>query len=135
MSDCLFCKIVKGAIPFAKVYEDDKILAFLDIKPVNPGHTLVITKEHYANLLETPEEYLAAIIAVSKKIAPAVLKAVGSLGFNLGVNNGSVAGQLVPHVHFHIMPRFTGDGHELWHGVEYAPEEMARVAEAIRKEL
>lgn len=135
MSDCIFCKIVRGELPAAKVYEDEKILAFLDIKPVNHGHTQVITKSHYFNLLETPEEELSAIMAVVKKIAPAIMKAVGSAGFNLGVNNGSVAGQLVPHVHFHIMPRRQGDGHELWHGLEYAPGEMSAVAEAIKRAL
>ena len=82
MSDCIFCKIIKGELPCAKVYEDAKVVAFLDIKPVNPGHVMVVPKEHHETILDTPEDILAAIILAVKKIAPAVLKAVGSEGFN-----------------------------------------------------
>lgn len=135
MSDCIFCKIIKGELPSAKVYEDDKTVAFLDIKPVNPGHVMVIPKEHHETILDTPEDVLAAIMLAVKKIAPAVLKAVGSEGFNLGVNNGAVAGQLVPHLHFHIMPRLPGDGHGLWDGRAYANGEMQNVAAKIRSNI
>jgi histidine triad (HIT) family protein len=133
--DCIFCKIIAGEIPANKVYEDDQVLAFLDITPVNPGHTLVIPKKHYADLLELPEDELYLLAKAVKKIAPAVLEAVGSNGFNLGLNNGDSAGQLVKHFHWHIMPRFAGDGHALWHGNKYQEGEVEVVAEKIKNNL
>jgi histidine triad (HIT) family protein len=135
MSDCIFCKIVVGEIPANKVYEDDKVLAFLDITPVNPGHTLVIPKEHYDNLLTLPDDLLCHLAQAVKKIASAVLTATGSSGFNLGLNNGKVAGQLVNHFHWHLMPRFDGDGLELWPGGKYGPGEAKILAEKIKNNL
>jgi len=133
--NCIFCKIVKGEIPAAKVYENHKYLAFLDIGPVNPGHTLVIPKEHYEDLISTPDEILDGMLNDAKKIAKAILKAVNSDGFNLVINNGKVSGQLVPHLHIHIMPRFPNDGHHLFRQGSYKEGEMQRVAEAIRQNL
>ncbi len=133
MSDCIFCKIVEGVVPAAKVYENGKALAFLDINPVNPGHTLVIPKEHFENLSVTPEEVLRELVVTSKKVAAAVLKATGHNAFNLTVNNGPEAGQVVPHTHFHIVPRFNGDGHRLWPGKAYAAGEMEDMREKIQK--
>lgn len=132
MDNCIFCKIVKGEIPSTKVYEDDSVLAFLDIKPVNPGHTLVITKQHYENFTHTDPLDLQKLILQVQAVADAVIRALGAEGFNLGLNNGAAAGQLVPHVHFHIMPRFSGDGHQLWHGKPYQLGEMEAVAAKIR---
>ena len=86
MSDCIFCKIVAGEIPAYKVYEDRDILAFLDITPVNPGHTLIISKMHYENLLELPNELASKLIGVVKKISPAIIKGVGATAFNLEQN-------------------------------------------------
>ncbi len=133
--DCIFCKIVKGEIPCAKVYENQKYVAFLDITPVNPGHTLVIPKEHYEDLLNTPDSVLDGMLNDSKKIAKAVLKAVGAEGFNLTVNVGPVSGQVVPHLHIHIMPRFPNDGHHLFKGGAYKEGEIQKVAEKIRQNL
>jgi len=133
--DCLFCKIVAGEIPCAKVFEDEKYLAFLDIGPVNPGHTLVIPKEHYDDLLKTPDALLDNMLGVTKKVAKAVLKAVNSEGFNVGINTGQGAGQLVPHFHIHIMPRFPEDGHHLWKQGNYKEGEMQKVANKIRQNL
>ncbi|OGY92497.1 MAG: hypothetical protein A3H70_04610 [Candidatus Komeilibacteria bacterium RIFCSPLOWO2_02_FULL_48_11] len=135
MSDCIFCKIVSGEIPSHKVYEDEAVLAFLDIHPINPGHTLVIPKEHHNDLLDTPPELQAKLIQVIGKIAPAVLKAVGALAFNLGVNNGREAGQIIFHTHFHIMPRFSNDGHKLWHGKSLGQEELSKISQTIQKHL
>lgn len=132
MSDCIFCKIVNSEIPCYKVYEDKDVLAFLDIHPTNPGHTLVIPKAHHKDFLDTPTELQAKIIQVIGKITPAVMRAVGAEAFNLGVNNGVVAGQVIFHTHFHIMPRFTADGHKLWSGKEMSPDEFNRIAEAIK---
>ena len=133
--NCIFCKIIAGEITSYKVYEDDKTLAFLDISPVNPGHTLVIPKEHYANMSELPDEILCHLAKVVKKIAPAILSAVGSQGFNLGLNNGSVSGQLVDHFHWHIMPRFEDDGWELWHGKTYGEGQAEEIIEKIKQSL
>ena len=133
MSDCIFCKIIAGDIPSYKVYENDKVLAFLDITPVNPGHTLVVSKEHYENLNDLPQELASKIIQAVKKIAPAVVKAVGADGFNLNLNNGPAAGQIVNHVHFHIVPRKIGDGYELWSGKEYGEGEAQIILDKIKK--
>lgn len=135
MVDCLFCKIVAGGVPSQKVYEDDETFAFLDIKPVNPGHTLVVPKAHSAGIADATDETLAAVMRMVKKIAPGILTAVGSEGYNLGVNQGAVAGQVVMHLHVHIMPRFPDDGRALWHGRDASPEELAAVAEKIRKQV
>jgi len=129
--DCIFCKIVRGEIPCAKVYEDNEVLAFLDINPVNPGHTLVITKEHFTNITDTPEEKLNTIMSAVKKLSGKIMTAVGASAFNLGVNNGEVAGQIVPHVHFHIMPRKENDGKKLWHGTPYREGEMEEIKNKI----
>ena len=100
MEDCIFCKIVSGDAPSHKIYEDDDIVAFLDIHPVNPGHTLVIPKDHHKDLAETPPEIASKLIQVVQKIKPAVLGAVDADSFNLGVNVGEKAGQVVFHTHF-----------------------------------
>ncbi len=133
--NCIFCKIVAGEIPAEKVYEDDQYLAFLDIHPVNPGHTLVIPKEHYADFSQTPEALACGTFAVVKKIAPVVLQAVGATDFNLGVNNGRSAGQVIFHTHIHLIPRLAHDGHKMWEYKDYAVGEMEALGERIRTEL
>lgn len=133
--ECIFCRIVKGEIPCAKVYEDENYMAFLDISPVNKGHTLIIPKGHYEDLLNTPDEVLCGMLADTKKIAKAVLKAVGAKAFNVSINVGKGSGQLVPHLHIHIMPRFPGDGHHLFKQGSYAEGEIQKVADDIKKEL
>lgn len=105
-NNCVFCAIVAGEIPSFKVYEDDLVLAYLDINPFAKGHTLVIPKAHTEGLLDTPEETLAAVIARVKKIAARVKSVLKADGFNILQNNGEAAGQTVKHVHFHIVPRF-----------------------------
>lgn len=135
MNDCIFCKIIKNEIGAAKVYEDSDTLAFLDITPVNPGHVLVIPKTHSENLHEIPDETLSKLAIVVKKIATNVKKAMRADGINIGMNNGKAAGQVVPHAHIHVMPRFEGDGYKLWHGKTYSQGEMEEVAEKIKKIL
>src|SRR3989344_662416 len=112
--DCIFCKIVKGEIPSCKIYEDSDTLAFLDIAPVNPGHTLVIPKEHFENLYTLPDETLAGLILTAKKIAQAIKKGIGADGVNIGMNNEKSGGQVIFHAHLHIIPRIEGDGLKLW---------------------
>ena len=135
MTDCIFCKIIKGEIPAHKIYEDGGILAFLDINPINPGHTLVIPKTHSENLLEAPDRDLVELIKVVKKIALAVIKGVGADSFNLGLNNGKESGQIIFHTHFHIIPRFSNDGHKPWGGQSYKDSQAEEIAAKIKSNL
>ncbi len=135
MSDCIFCKIVVGDVPAEKIYEDDKVVAFLDISPITKGHTLIIPKQHYKDILDTPDEVLSDLISAVKKIAPSVKRGVGADGFNLGVNNGAAAGQVVYHLHFHIIPRFEYDNLKMWEGSSYGEGEMEAIGKKIRSYL
>ncbi|MBI5022910.1 MAG: HIT family protein [Candidatus Magasanikbacteria bacterium] len=132
MNDCIFCKIINGELPCVKVYEDIEIMAFLDIHPVNFGHTLIVPKAHYINISDTPTDLLGKLMVVTQKIAPAILKATGTSSFNLGVNNGAPAGQVIFHTHFHVMPRYEGDGYKMWGSRAYAPGEMEKLGEAVK---
>ncbi len=133
--DCLFCKIIKNEISSEKIYEDGDVLAFMDIGPVNNGHVLVIPKEHVENYLSASDEMLAKCNSVIKKITPVILEAVRSSGWNLGVNSGKVSGQVIFHLHFHIMPRFENDGLRLFPANEDAKLKVLEVAEKIRQYL
>jgi len=132
MKDCIFCKIVAGEIPCNKVYEDDNTLVFLDIKPVNEGHCLVISKEHFENILETPDEHLKEMVLTAKKVAKAVMTATKAQGFNTTMNTKEAAGQAVKHVHFHIIPRFNNDGLKLWPQHSLEEKEMQEIAKKIK---
>lgn len=134
--DCLFCKIIDGEIPSTKIYEDDTVLAFLDINPVNIGHTLVTPKEHYPNLYETSDETLAHMMIVVKKLSIAIKSSLGADGVNIEMNNDPVAGQIIFHTHLHIIPRYSGDGFTHWHGARgYNDGELAEVAGRIKESL
>jgi len=133
--DCIFCKIIKGEIPAAKIYEDNNFLAFLDISPVNKGHTLVVPKEHYENLMETPDELVRDLWVVVKKVALAVKKTVKADGLNFCANNGQAAGQIIFHTHIHVIPRFTSDHFKNWPNQKYNNGEIEKVAEEIGKKL
>lgn len=135
MNDCLFCKIIAGDIPADKVYEDDKIVAFLDINPVNPGHTLVVPKEHSLNLYDVSDEILKKMIVLIKNLSIAIKSAVKADGINIEMNNDPIAGQVIMHTHMHIVPRFEGDGFTHWRGTQYKEGEDKKVAEKIKKEL
>lgn len=104
-NNCVFCAIAAGEIPSFKVYEDDLVLAYLDINPFTKGHTLVIPKAHSTGLLDTDEKTLAEVIARVKKVAAHLKAALPCDGFNILQNNGAAAGQTVMHLHFHIVPR------------------------------
>ena len=132
-TDCIFCKIIAGQIPATKIYEDDKVLAFLDIGPISDGHTLVVPKQHYEKVHECPPEVLADIWAKLGKIAGAVSSAMNSDGYNVLCNNGRAAGQLVDHLHFHIIPRMTGDGvFNRWPAFKYPEGKIEKLAEKIQ---
>lgn len=128
-NNCVFCAIAEGEIPSFKVYEDDLVLAYLDINPVSKGHTLVIPKAHSEGLLDTPDETLAAVVARTKKIAAYIKEVLGCGGFNIVQNNGEAAGQTVRHVHFHIVPRYEGDDPLVFKG---APADMTALAELAK---
>ena len=132
--DCIFCKIVRGEIPSTKVYEDDHVLAFLDIGPVVKGHVLVIPREHYDPLTATPAPVLHDIIEAIQRVADGLMRGLKADGVNIHQANGAAAGQIVPHVHFHVIPRFADDGHHWnWAARKYSDmDEMAHVAATIR---
>jgi histidine triad (HIT) family protein len=134
MEECIFCKIVRADIPSYKVYEDDYTLAFLDIAPISKGHTLVIPKKHYVNFEDIPEEELSAVIKTVKKVGRMLKENFGVPGYNMQVNNDPVAGQIIPHIHFHLIPREEGDGLELWPQGGYDPGEAEEIAKKIRKD-
>lgn len=135
MSDCLFCKIISKAVPSEIVYEDADVLAFLDINPVNPGHVLVMPKQHYEDFMALPEEDCARLAKVIKRVMKVMIQDLGYEGVNLFQNNKPAAGQVIPHLHFHIIPRKTGDGFVHWHGQEYGNGEMAVIGAKIREAL
>lgn len=136
-ADCVFCKIVAGELPCSRVYEDANVLAFMDIGPVVKGHTLVIPKRHYNPITETPVEVLQELIAVVQRIARAQIVGLRADGVNVSQANGRTAGQVVPHIHFHVIPRFATDGHHWnWIPKEYSsPSEMENFAVRIRQAL
>ena len=134
--ECIFCKIVSGELPSERVYEDEATVAFLDINPIAPGHTLVVPKVHCENLLDAPANVVAAVVGAAQKVAPAVMKATGAEGFNFFQFNGSCAGQVVMHLHFHIIPRRPGDGVAFgWEQGKYGEGEMAALGARIRSAL
>ena len=109
MEDCIFCKIIAGEIPSSKVYEDEQVLAFLDISQVTPGHTLVVPKKHFRNMLEMDREAASQLFACIPTIARKVMKATDAKGMNIINNNEVIAGQTVFHTHVHLAPRYTED--------------------------
>ncbi|MFZ2303797.1 MAG: HIT family protein, partial [Minisyncoccia bacterium] len=136
MQNCLFCKIIAGEIPSTKVYEDDIVLAFLDIHPVNIGHTLVIPKAHHTNLYETPNETLSRMMTVVKKLSTAIKGALSADGINIEMNNDPIAGQIIFHTHIHIVPRFSGDGFTHWPSARgYNEGEADEVSTKIKMHL
>lgn len=136
MKDTLFTKIIKGEIACHKVYEDDKVLAFLDIGPLSKGHTLVIPKEAKATLDELSDESAAAIGRVLPRLCRAVLKATGATAYNVIQNNGMAAHQAVFHVHFHIIPKTSSTGLGInWPAGRLDPEDGKALAEKIAAAL
>ncbi len=135
--DCVFCRIIAGEIPSVRIDEDERTLAFMDIAPLVKGHALVIPKTHCDLLTSTPADELFACIAAVRRVAQAQMKALHPDGINIHQASGTAAGQVVPHLHFHVIPRFSDDGHHWnWHGGAYhSPEQMqhfgARLRDAI----
>lgn len=107
--NCIFCRIIRKDIPNAIIYENDKFLAFMDKYPINHGHTLIVPKEHYGNILEMPAEIVGEMYSLIPKLAKAITSVIESDGFNINQNNGKSANQIVPHVHVHIVPRYSAE--------------------------
>jgi histidine triad (HIT) family protein len=137
MSDCIFCKIIANEIPATTVYEDEEVLVFMDIGPIIKGHTLVIPKKHYDPVTDTPDDVLDKLHRVAKKIAGAQMNGLGADGVNIMQNNGKAAGQVVPHLHIHVIPRFCDDGHRWnWNPGKYEDfGEMKKLADKMRDHL
>ncbi len=109
MTGCLFCQIVQGERSALKIFEGEGAVAFLDIFPCTPGHTLVIPRQHYATVSEMSSEDVGKLFQAAAVVAAKVQSAMGAAGFNMGINNGKAAGQEVFHAHIHIIPRYQGD--------------------------
>lgn len=133
MEECIFCRIAAGKIPAEKIYENDDVICFLDIMPANKGHCLVVPKEHSQTLAEMSDDDLCATIKAAKKVAKALSLSFGA-SFNIVMNNGKEAGQVVNHSHVHVIPRFQKDRLRIkWSHLKYENEEMKEYAEKIRK--
>lgn len=135
MSECIFCKIIKGELPSYKVYEDDATVAFLDIRPVNAGHTIVVPKKHSDNIFDISPLDWAATAETVRKLSIAIEKGIGADGVNIAMNNREHAGQVVHHPHVHIIPRFKGDGLKLMPQRSYETGEAEASLEKIRAAL
>jgi len=133
---CIFCRMVAGEVPVTGIWENESVLAFLDIAPISTGHTLVIPKRHFARLHECPADVLAEMASRAAAIGAAVKVSLGFDGYNVFCNNGRAAGQIVDHVHFHVVGRREGDKvFTRWRSGNYAEDEAGRVAEKIKKTL
>lgn len=136
MDDCIFCKIIKGEIPSYKVYEDDKVFAFLDINPLSKGHTLVLPKEHFTDICDISEELLCEVHKISKLMVSRIQKKYSPLGFIINQNNGESAGQTIHHYHLHIKPVYkdTVVLNEADHRMKFSEEEMNGIVKDLVEE-
>ena len=125
MNNCIFCKIGKGEIPAHKVHEDSKVLAFLDVKPHTKGHTVVILKEHGVTVFDYDDKQLQELMVAVRKTMERLQKVLQPDGFNVGWNHNTAAGQVVPHLHVHIMPRYNNDGGGSMHSIVNNPSKMS----------
>ena len=136
MTNCIFCRVIKGEIPSTKIYENEKVFAFMDIMPGAEGHTLVIPKSHHEKMLSVPSEELDALMKAIQKIAAAAVKATNADGFNIHQSDGEAAGQVINHVHFHIIPRKENDGLNFsWHGKKAEIEDLEKIRNVIKDNL
>ncbi len=134
--DCIFCRIANGEIPSATLYEDERFRVILDLNPANPGHALILPKEHYADVTAIPDEIAAQVLPLGARIGQAMKEALGCDGFNIVQNNGEAAGQTVFHFHVHVIPRYAGEEKMVcWNPGSYAEGEMDEVAEKLRRSL
>jgi len=135
---CIFCRIIRGEIPSYKIYEDERTIAFLDISPSAPGHTLIIPKAHVARVEDLSEEDAEALFNTLHGLVGGIQDALEVPSSTIGINNGPESGQEVPHVHIHVIPRTRGDRGRIIQGLVQSmdrpsAEEMLRIAERIRE--
>ena len=136
VQECIFCKIIAGQIPCTKIYENEHVLAFLDIGPISEGHTLLVHKRHTDSVAETTPEILCQIAEVLPALAKAVKNAMDADGYNVLCNNGAAAGQVVNHLHFHIIPRNNDDGiFNRWPSFEYPQGRADEILQKIVQNL
>ena len=129
MTECLFCKIAAGEIESYKVYEDSDVLAFLDINPLTLGHSVIIPKKHYSNIIELPDEFIVPVFLGVKRVAEILAKTFNAENFTIGINHGKMLGNPeIDHMHIHVIPRFEGDGGGDIHSiVKQSPDEALDV--------
>lgn len=134
--DCIFCKILGGAIPAAIIFEDDDIMAFMDAFPASEGHALVIPRAHYADIHAVPESAMLAVAKGVKRLAAAQQQVLEPEGISMSQFNGAAAGQTVFHYHVHAIPRWRGQGERPSHGRRQSdPEQLKALAERLRQAL
>ncbi len=133
--DCLFCKILRGSLPAAQVFQDVRVIAFLDIQPVNPGHVLLVPRDHHPTLSDVPDDLAAHAGSLLPRLCRAVRAATGAEALNIVVNHGRTAGQTIDHVHWHVIPRHPGDAvHWPWPHARYAGDELDLMRARIERE-
>lgn len=133
-ANCIFCKIANGDVPSQTLYEDDNFRVILDLGPATKGHALILSKDHYANLYDLPEETAGEAMKLAKKMAAKMTKSLGCEGFNLVQNNGDMAGQTVFHFHMHLIPRYRADGQKIgWKPQEVTQVELEEVMNQINQ--
>lgn len=135
MIEDVFAKIIARELPAEILYENEETMAILDINPNTPGHTLVIPKKTVLNVLDADEDTFLAVMKTVHALAPVIKRAMGASGINVHINNEPAAGQVVPHLHVHIIPRYPGDGLRPWPARPYEGENAEKVADSIRKEV
>jgi len=131
----IFTKIIEGEIPSTKLYEDNKCIVILDINPMNKGHALVIPKEEHETTMECPDDILKHLMAIANKVAKKQIEELGSEGYNILINNKPASGQEIPHVHVHVVPRYSSDGYSYANGfgnVKYEEGEIQKYGEKLR---
>jgi histidine triad (HIT) family protein len=134
--NCIFCKIVQKQAPSSILYEDESVMAFLDIRPVNDGHTLVIPKEHYADIYDIPSELLAKVHQVTKTLSIAIKQAVNADGISIAQQNGKAANQDIFHLHVHIIPRYADQKMKPFHELQMVDtKQLEPTAAKIRQQL
>ncbi len=130
---CLFCKIINKETPAEIIYEDDNVIAILDIHPRSPGHTMILPKIHAENILDLPEEKIEGVFEAVKKVTELLNKSLKPDGFTIGINHGKVSSQTIEHLHIHIMPRWFDDGGGSVHDVVDNPPKES--LEEIKKKI
>lgn len=132
MDNCIFCRIIAGEIPSMRVFEDENCVAMLDINPANPGHTLILPKEHHKDLTEMDEALAGKLLMTAKRVGLRQMERLGAAGFNVVQNNGPAAGQTVMHFHIHVIPRYENDDKMvLWNPTEPSMDELKTICEKL----